>query len=75
MVYAFIGALAAAALIFVGFFIVNYHDMVTHDGDEVQAWTWFAAYMLTGGAAIVGSILGAICGAVRTIRVWRRPLE
>ena len=75
MVYAFIGALAAASLTFVGFFISNHHQMVTQDHGEVQAWAWFGAYMGTGFAAIVGSILGAICGAVRTIREWRRPLE
>ncbi len=57
---------------FVGLFIVNHHDMITHDGDEVQAWTWFAAYMGTGGAAIVGSMLGATCGAFRAYSELRK---
>jgi hypothetical protein len=75
MVYAFVGALAAAIVWFVGFFVFNHHKMLTQDSGEVQAWAWFAAWMSTESASIVGSILGAICGAVRSIRVWRRPLD
>jgi hypothetical protein len=72
LIGALIGAFVAGSLMFVGFFILNHHDMVTHDGDEVQAWTWFAAWMGTGGAAIVGSILGATCGAVRAYKELRK---
>jgi MFS family permease len=62
---ALIGPPAAAILMFAGFFIANHHEMLTHDSNEVQAWTWFIAYVLTGCAAVVGLVLGAIGGAVR----------
>jgi hypothetical protein len=73
--WSLIGALAAGSLMFVGFVIVNHHELLTHDGSEVQAWTWFAAMMGTGGAAIIGLILGAICGTVRAVRIARIARE
>jgi hypothetical protein len=63
--WSLLGALVAGTVTFAGFLIVCHHEMFTHDGDEVQAWTWFAAVMGSAGDAAIGFVLGGIYGVIR----------
>ncbi len=70
-----VGSVVAASLTFGAFLACNYREMTTHDTDEVQAWTVFAAMMASAGFAMGGFMLGAICGVIRIRRRRRaRPL-